>query len=115
MTEETSIRERTTEPIIVQVIADGKIVDLTGVSYVEMHMIDFSGKTYNYSSQGISPALAITDPVSGEITFTPPNDDIFKYTRSPYKLYIKVFDTFTESYSVPESGDENIIYVRKEF
>ena len=115
MAEEISIREHTTEPIIVQALADGSPIDLTGVDHVELRMMDAKGKTYLYSSVSASPAVVITQASNGQITFTPPNALIFNYIKSPYILYIKVFDTATESYTVPESGEENIITVRKEF
>lgn len=115
MAEETSIREKTTEPILFQVLSDGNIVDLTGVNHIEMHMIDAKGKVYRYSSAVASPAIVVTTATLGKVTFTPPNETIFKYTRTPYKLYIEVFDTATEHYTVPEAGEENIINVRKEF
>jgi hypothetical protein len=115
MAEETSIREKTTEPIPLQVLSDGNIVDLTGVNHIEMHMIDAKGKVYRYSSADVSPAIVITQALQGWVTYTPPNETIFKYTRTPYRLYIEVFDTATEHYTVPEAGEENIINVRKEF
>jgi hypothetical protein len=80
-----------------------------------MKMIDSKGRTYQYSSLDLVPAVEVTSPVSGEITFTPPDDTIFKYTRSPYRFYVRVFETLTDSYAVPESGEENIINIRKEF
>jgi hypothetical protein len=112
MAEETSIREKTTEPILFQVVSDGNIVDLTGIDHIEMHMIDAKGKVYRYVS---GPDIVVSNAVLGKVTFTPPNETIFKYTRTPYKLYIEVFDTATEHYTVPEAGEENIINVRKEF
>lgn len=115
MAEEISIREKTTEPIVMQVQADGNIVDLTGVHHIEMHMIDSKGVVYRYSSLDTSPAIVITAATSGQVTYTPPSSSIFKYIKSPYKLYIKVYDTSVENYTAPESGEENIIVVRKEF
>ena len=112
MAEETSIREKTTEPILFQVLSDGNIVDLTGVNHIEMHMIDAKGKVYRYIA---APDIVVITPALGKVTFTPPNETIFKYTRTPYRLYIEVFDTATEHYTVPEAGEENIINVRKEF
>jgi hypothetical protein len=112
MAEETSIREKTTEPILLQVLSNGNIVDLTGVHHIEMHMIDAKGKVYRYTA---APSIVIANAVLGKVTFTPPNETIFKYTRTPYKLYIEVFDTSIEHYTVPEAGEENIINVRKEF
>jgi hypothetical protein len=116
MAEETSIREKTTEPILFQVLSNGNIVDLTGVNHIEMHMIDAKGKVYRYASNATgTPAVTIASAVLGKVTFTPPDETVFKYTRTPYKLYIEVFDTATEHYTVPEAGEENIINVRKEF
>ena len=115
MAEEISIRERSTEPIIVQALADGNAIDLGGIDHVELRMMDAKGKTYSYSSAGTSPAVVITNATAGQVTFTPPDENIFKYTRTPYKLYLKIFDTTIEHYTVPESGEENVIDVRKEF
>lgn len=115
MAEEISIREKSTEPIIVQALADGNPIDLNGVDHVELRMMDAKGRTYSYSSAVTSPAVIITNASSGQVTFTPPDENIFKYTRTPYKLYLKIFDTLTEHYTVPESGEENVIDVRKEF
>lgn len=116
MAEETSIREKTTEPILFQVLSNGNIVDLTGVDHIEMHMIDAKGRVYRYLSNVTgTPSVSITSATLGKISFTPPNETIFKYTRTPYKLYVEVFDTSTEHYTVPEAGEENIINVRKEF
>lgn len=114
MAEETSIREKTTEPILFQVLSNGNIVDLTGINHIEMHMIDAKGKVYRYSS-ATGSVIAVVTATLGKVTFTPPDETIFKYTRTPYKLYIEVFDTATEHYTVPEAGEENIINVRKEF
>jgi len=116
MAEETSIREKTTEPILFQVLSDGNIVDLTGIDHIAMHMIDAKGKVYRYASNATgTPAIVVTTPILGKITFTPPDETIFKYTRTPYRLYVEVFDTAIEHYTVPEAGEENIIDVRKEF
>jgi hypothetical protein len=115
MAEEVSIREKSTEPMILQALADGSPIDLNGIDHVELRMMDAKGKTYLYSEEDSSPAIAVTEPSAGQVTFTPPDEYVFKYTRTPYKLYLKIYDTATESYTVPESGEENIINVRKEF
>lgn len=115
MAEEISIREKSTEPIIVQALADGNPIDLGGIDHVELRMMDAKGKTYLYSSNDINPAVIITNASAGQVTFVPPDEYVFRYTRTPYKLYLKIFDTFAEHYTVPESGEENVIDVRKEF
>jgi len=115
MAEETSIREKNTEPIIFQVLSNNNVVDLSGIDHVEMHMMDSKGKAYRYSSSDASPAVIVSSATQGLITYTPPNETIFKYTRTPYKVYMKIYDTSTEHYTVPEAGEEDIIDVRKEF
>ena len=115
MAEEISIREKSTEPIILQALADGVAIDLSGIDHVEMRMMDAKGKTYLYSELDVISSLVITNASAGQVTFTPPNENIFKYTRTPYKLYLKIYDTPIEHYTVPESGEENIINIRKEF
>ena len=112
MAEETSIREKTTEPVLFQVLSDGNTVDLSAVYSVQMHMIDSKGKVYRYTAY---PDIVVTAGTLGQVTFTPPNETIFKYTRTPYRMYMEIFDTPTEHYTVPEAGEENIINVRKEF
>lgn len=115
MSESISIREKTTEPVVMQVLADGVIVDLTGIHHVELHMINSKGRVYRYSSLDASPQVSVSNAMAGLVAYTPPDETVFKYTCSPYKLYIKIYDTSTEHYTVPESGAENEIEVRKEF
>lgn len=115
MAEEISVREKNTEPITVQALSDGNIIDLTGVHHVEWHMLDAKKKVYRYATNDTAPCLTIANASQGKVTFTPPDESVFKYVRNPYRMYITIYDTVTEHYSVPESGDENIIEVRKEF
>ena len=109
-----TIREKTTSPIEFIAKADGDAINLTGIYAVEFRMVDELGKTYLYSSLDASPAVVITDYTTGEITFTPPDENVFLYRRSPYKCYIRLWETDVWNYSVPESTF-NLIEVLKEY
>lgn len=110
------IREKTTSPIEFIAKADGEVINLTGIYCVEFRMLDKLGKTYLYSSLDVvhPPIIAITGYTTGSITFTPPNEDVFLYRRSPYKCYVRLWETDESNYSVPESTC-NIIEVLKEY
>ena len=55
-----------------------------------------------------------TGLTTGTIAFTPPNENVFLYRRSPYKCYIRLWETDVLNYSVPESTF-NTITVLKEY
>jgi hypothetical protein len=103
VTDKWTTREKTTNAFDFILEADGDAINLGAVNHVEMRMVDKLNKTYQYSSSDTSPAVSIVTPASGIVRFTPPNDDVFLYRRSPYKLYWRVWDTATSNYSVPES------------
>jgi hypothetical protein len=109
-----TIREKTTSPIEFITKADGEVINLTGIYEVEFRMLDKLGNTYKYGSLDASPAVVITGYTTGVITFTPPNEDVFLYRRSPYKCYIRLWETDISNYSIPEST-YNIIEVLKEY
>jgi len=113
MVESISVREKTTVGIVMQVLSNGDAIDLTDVDYVRLDMIDSSGKVYRYSSDDSPVYIVITTPTTGTITFTPPNSTIFLYSRSPYKLYINIFETSSTSYSVPETENVEIKVLRE--
>ena len=113
MVESISVREKTTVGIIMQVLSNGDAIDLTNIDYVRLDMIDKSGKVYRYSSDDSPAYVVITTPTTGTITFTPPNSTIFLYSRSPYKLYINIFETSSTSYSVPETENVEIKVLRE--
>ena len=98
-----TIREYTTSALEFTLKADGDPIDLSGVNHVVMHMVDNLNQAYVYSSAEIIPAVYITDAVHGKVAFTPPNDKIFLYRRSPYMLYFKVWDTAFSCYAVTEA------------
>jgi hypothetical protein len=112
--ESLTIRERTTAPIDMQLLSDGVAIDLTTVHHVTMSMMDSKNKTYSYSSLDDSPAVSIVTPVSGLVRFSPPDEGIFNYLRTPYKLYWLVYTTATQHYSCPEKED-GIINLVKEY
>jgi len=109
-----TIREKATDNLDFELLADGSAINLTGVDHIELHIIDSSKKTYRYSTDDDSPAIAIMSATGGTIQFIPPSATVFLYRRSPYKLYFQVWDTSTQKYSVP--GDDRFeIKVLKEF
>jgi len=108
------VREKTTSDIVMQLFSDDEVIDLTDVDHIEMNMIDSYKNTYHYSSDDESPALVITTPLSGIITFTPPSEAVFLYQRSPYKGHTWVYETATKKYAVPENSYFEI-RVTKEF
>ena len=107
------IREKTTSPITFNLYANNSVIDLSSVDHVEMQMVDAAGKVYRYSSNDGSPALFITTPTSGLISFYPPDDDVFSYDRTPYKMYCWVYSTVTQKYSVPSTGYSKIDVLRE--
>ena len=109
-----TIRERTTDNLDFELLADGDAITLVGTDHIEMHMIDVSKKTYRYSSDDDDPAITITDEAEGEVRFVPPDANVFLYRKSPYKLYFQIWDTSSEKYSIPEH-DRFEIKVLKEF
>jgi len=109
--ETISVREGSTSDLVFQLLADNEAIDLTGVDHVELHMLDSRGKAYRYSSDGSN--LEISVPESGLVAFTP-ESSTFYAIRSPYKVYVLVYESPSEYYSVPE-GEENQIEVRRLF
>ena len=107
------VREKTTSDIVMQLFSDDEVIDLTDVDHIEMNMIDSYKNTYHYSSDDESPALVITTPLSGIITFTPPSETIFLYQRSSYRLYVWIYETATKKYAVPENGYAEIKTTRE--
>ena len=102
MPESIVVREKTTSDIVMQLLNDGSAIDLGSVDHVRLDIIDNNGRTYRYSTDDESPALVITTALTGIITFTPPNESVFLYQRSPYRLYAWIYETPTKKYSVPE-------------
>lgn len=112
--ESLTIREKRTSPITFQLLADGDPIDLTSVHHVSMHMMDSKSKVYRYNSSDTTPAVTIVTPATGSVSFTPPDDTVFNYLRTPYQVYWLVWVTAAQKYSVPE-GDAAIINMVKEY
>ena len=108
------IREGTTDQIIMQLLADGDPIDLSGVDHVTLEMRDSKKRTYKYSSDDPSPKFEITDAGSGIVALTPPNATLFKTVLSPFVGYVWVYTTGTKKYSVPEETDF-LIKVRRNY
>jgi hypothetical protein len=101
--EQIVIREGTTAPIVLQLLADGIAIDLNGIDHVRLDMLDINGAVYRYSSSDVPQYLVITNASTGTVSFLPPSENVFRYQKSPYKLYVWVYTTSTTRYSVPEN------------
>ena len=113
--ETIQIREKTTSPIDMQLLADGSGIDLTTVSYVRLDMADGTGKTYRYTSVDSSAYVTIVTAATGSVRFTPPDSTIFRYQNSPYQLNWWVYTSSSQAYSIPESTEnEATINLTKE-
>lgn len=108
------IREKTTSPIAMQLKSNGNAIDISGIAYIRLDMIDDEKKTYRYTSVDSSTYLTIVTPSTGSIQFAPPDSTVFRYQKSPYKLYVWVFTTSSMAYTCPESENAEI-KVLKEF
>ena len=110
MTDEVkNIKEGTTSPITIQVLADGEAIDLSTASYVRVSMIDNLKAVYRYNSNDSPAYVEITTPTTGIITFTPPSEAIFRYNKSPYRMVIWVYAADGTRYACPEEGYNEII------
>ena len=109
-----NIKEGTTSPISMQALADGNPIDLTPASFVRLSMIDNLRGVYQYNTNDTSPYIVITNASQGILEFTPPNQTIFRATKSPYRIVIWVYSSFGARYACPESGVD-IIIVQPEF
>lgn len=113
MAESITIREKTTASIVMQALNDGEAIDLTGIDHVRIDMIDSSGKVYRYSSSDSPAYVSITSATTGTVTFTPPTSTVFLYQRSPYKLYLNIFETSSTSFTCPEAENAEIKVLRE--
>jgi hypothetical protein len=100
-TPSVTIREETTDRIIMQLLANGNPIDLTGIHHVELEMEDVRGKTYHYSSLDASPQVEVYEATTGKVYLDPPST-LFREVLSPYQGYWWVYETATSKYSVPE-------------
>jgi len=112
--EKIVIKEKTTSNLDMQLLADSVGINLSGIDHVSMYMIDSAGKTYRYSEDDSSPAVSITAANTGNVRFIPPDENVFRYQNSPYKLQWVVWETLTKKYYVPEQGWAEI-EVEKEY
>jgi hypothetical protein len=106
-----TIKEGTTSDIPMQLLADGNPIDLTVAASVQVTMLDALRKVYHYSTTDISPAVVITVPASGTITFTPPDQTVFRAKNSPYKVVTWVYASNGKKYACPEK-DADLIFVQ---
>jgi hypothetical protein len=99
------IREHTTDDILMVLNKNSVPIDLTGIDHVRVDMMDKNGKTFEFTSAGLTPQVNIVgDPTNGTISFTPPSENFFMYQNTPYQVYVWVYETVTKKYSCPETG-----------
>lgn len=110
MSDETlHIKEGTTSAIPMQLLADGSPIDLSSVTNVRVSMIDKLRKVYRYNSTDDPSYVTIVTPSTGLISYTPVDETIFRYNKSPYKLVCWVYDAAGKRYACPEEGANEII------
>lgn len=108
-----TIREKTTGPISMQLLANELPIDLTGAYSVKLEMKDKKNKTYRYSTTDDTPAIVITDAEDGEVTFTPPDKNVFQYLSSPYNFYFWVYIDEDRRYAVPEDRAASFVLLKE--
>lgn len=111
--ETLTIREKTTGPISIQLLADGLPINLTGVHSVKLEMKDKKNRTYRYATTDVTPAIVITDAEDGEVTFTPPDKAVFQYLSSPYNFYFWVYIDEDQRYAVPEDRAGSFVLLKE--
>lgn len=112
-TNKISIRDLATDYITFQMYADGSVISLAGIDHVELNVRDKHGVITTFTSSGGSPKLFITDSINGIIELRPAATD-FYYAKSPYKAYMKIYETASRWYAIPEDTEMTII-VREGF
>ena len=76
--------EGTTEPQVFTFRADGVVVNLTGVTSVELVLVGRDGVAVDTSAD-----VAVTDAPNGKVAYTPDPADLLA-AMSPYSLHFKV-------------------------
>jgi hypothetical protein len=109
-----SIREHTTSTIQMQLLENNVGIDLTSIDHLQLNMVDSLGQTYTYSTTDSPCAITIKTPATGIVQFMPPTAQTLQYIRSPYKFFWWVYNTATEKYSVPSSGN-SVLMLEKDF
>ena len=105
------VRSGFTDYLRFKPVSSGSSIDLSTADHVELSLKDNLGNVSTFSSSGGSPKLFIVDVINGIIELRPASTD-FYVIRSPYKGFIKIFETSSRWYSIP-SDDELKIYVRQ--
>ena len=108
-----TVREGTTDRIIMQLLADDTAIDLTDVDHVVLELRDMRRNTYKYSSGDVSPKVGVSGATEGKVYLDPPSS-LFKSVLSPYTLYWMVYEDATTWYGVPEEI-EALIQVRRNY
>jgi hypothetical protein len=108
------IKEGTTAPISMQLLANGTGIDLTVASYVRVTMLDNLKGTYHYNSTDVPSYVTIDNAPQGNISLHTPDQTVFRTNKSPYKMVVWVYVSDGTRYACPEH-DANIIIVEPEF
>jgi hypothetical protein len=108
------IKEGTTAPIPMQLLANGTAIDLTVASYVRVTMMDNLRGTYHYNSTDIPSYVVMDNAIFGNISLHTPNQTVFRANKSPYSMVVWVYVNDGTRYACPEHG-ANIIVVEPEF
>jgi hypothetical protein len=108
------IKEGTTSPISMQLLANGIGIDLTTALYVRVTMMDNIRGTYHYNNTDVPSYVTIDTPASGNISFHPPDQTVFRTNKNPYSMVVWIYVSDGTRYAVPEHG-ANIIIVEPEY
>jgi len=105
--EKRTIREGTTDKIVMQLLADNDPINLTNVDHVELFLRDKMKTVYHYKSNSTSPQVAIEVAEEGTVSLEPTRS-LFKAILSPYKGYWLVYEDADTYYSTPEDNEFEI-------
>jgi hypothetical protein len=108
------IKEGTTAPVPMQLLANGVGIDLTAISYVRVTMLDSMKGTYHYNSTDSPSYVTLDNPSAGNISFHPPDQTVFRTNKSPYQVVTWIYASDGTRYACPDH-DANIIIVEPEF
>ena len=112
-TDSITVREKTTAGIPFTLYSEDVPLNVSSSQYISWNMIDGKGKVYRYSTLLSGSILVVNSGTLGYVTLTPPNEDVFKYDRSPYRGYCWVYITSAQKYSVPRDSYVTINVLRE--
>ena len=108
-----TVREGTTDRLVMQLFADDDPIDLTDIDHIEIELRDTRRNTYHYASNATPVYSGVSDAVNGMVYLDPPST-LFKAVCSPYLGYVRIIADDGTWYSVPEEV-EFFIQVRKNY